>query len=111
MRKKVRLIHRYSNRKLYDTVSRAFVTLGQVMGMIGRGIGIKVVDKASGIDMTHLVRLRAIANETERLARRMADLASKDSARLQEMASELGRLTSEMARLRRMVKKEAQNGS
>jgi hypothetical protein len=109
MRKKERLIHRYSNRKMYDTVSRAFITLGQVLSMVGRGIRVRVVDRASGIDITNLIRIRAIANEASRLARRMSRIASQDASRLHEMAQELGRLTRELARLRRFVKKEAKD--
>jgi|GEM_PF-2016867 len=109
MRKRERLIHRYSNRKMYDTVSKAFITLGQLLGMVNRGVRVRIVDKASGIDITHLIKIRAIASEAGRLARRMSRIASKDTARLQEMAQELGRLAREMARLRRLVKKEAED--
>ncbi len=110
MRKTDRLIHRYSNRKMYDTVGRAFITLGQVLGMVGRGIKVRVIDKASGLDITNLIRIRAIANEAEALARRMSRLAERDARNLNEMAMVLSRLTKEMARLRNLVKKEAQNG-
>ncbi|MEO0141183.1 MAG: polyhydroxyalkanoate synthesis regulator DNA-binding domain-containing protein [candidate division WOR-3 bacterium] len=111
MRKKIRLIHRYSNRKMYDTAGKAFITLGQVLRMIAQGIRVKVIDKVSGIDVTNLIRIRAIANEAERIARRMSSAASRDAIKLQELAVELGNLMREMARLSRIVKKEAQNGS
>ncbi len=80
MRKTDRLIHRYYNRQMYDTVGRAFITLGQVLGMVGRGIKVRVIDKASGLDITNLIRIRAIANEAEALARRMSRLAERDAS-------------------------------
>lgn len=96
---------------MYDTVSRAFITLGQVLGMIGQGIKLRVIDKASGLDITNLTRIRAIANEVEALAQRMSGFADGDARKLNEMAKELGRLTMEMAGLRRLIKKEARDGS
>jgi len=110
MRKTARLIHRYSNRKMYDTVARAFITLGQVMAMIGKGTRVRVIERASGIDVTNLVRIRAIANETVSLARRMAGLAAVDGTNLSAIANEMGRLGREMTRLGRLVKKEARDG-
>lgn len=95
---------------MYDTVSKAFVTMGQVLGMFGRGIRLRVIDKASGLDITNLIRIRAIANEAEALARRMSRLAEGDARKLNEMARDLGRLAREMAKLRNLVKGEAQNG-
>lgn len=94
---------------MYDTVSRAFITLGQVMKMIADGVRVKIIDKESGLDITNPIRVRAIANEAEGLARRMAGLASRDTTNLHGIAKELGKLTREMVRLRELVRKEAQN--
>ncbi len=59
------LIKRYSNRKLYDTVGRQYVTLEELGEMVRNGNDIQVVDHASGVDMTTLV-LAQIIFEQER---------------------------------------------
>jgi polyhydroxyalkanoate synthesis repressor PhaR len=59
------LIKRYSNRKLYDTVARQYVTLEELGEMIRNGNDIQVLDHASGVDMTTLV-LAQIIFEQER---------------------------------------------
>jgi polyhydroxyalkanoate synthesis repressor PhaR len=55
-----RLIKRYGNRKLYDPAARKYVTLDGLATMIGRGDEVKVVDQATGHDLTSVVLAQVI---------------------------------------------------
>ncbi len=46
------LIKKYANRKLYDTVTRRYVTLDVLASLVAEGIGVRVVDQTSGDDIT-----------------------------------------------------------
>ena len=46
------LIKKYSNRKLYDTLSKKFITLKDIAKMLNEGKNIKVVEKSTGEDIT-----------------------------------------------------------
>ena len=59
------LIKRYPNRKLYDTEAKHYVSLEGVAGLIRQGVEVKVIDHASGDDITNLVLTQVIA-ERER---------------------------------------------
>lgn len=48
------VIKRYSNRKLYNTTTRRYVTLEEIADLISQGEDILVVDHASGNDLTTL---------------------------------------------------------
>ncbi len=48
------VIKRYSNRKLYDTTSRKYVTLEEIAAMIQQGEDVLVMDHVSGHDLTTL---------------------------------------------------------
>jgi polyhydroxyalkanoate synthesis repressor PhaR len=50
-----RTIRRYRNRKLYDATAGAYVTLDALGEMVGRGERFRVVDQASGDDISSLV--------------------------------------------------------
>jgi polyhydroxyalkanoate synthesis repressor PhaR len=47
-----RLIKKYSNRKLYDTTSRRYITLESIGALIRAGENIQVVDRSTGDDLT-----------------------------------------------------------
>jgi polyhydroxyalkanoate synthesis repressor PhaR len=47
-----RLIKRYANRKLYDTVARKFTSLGAIRSLVRDGYDVVVVDHATGADLT-----------------------------------------------------------
>ncbi len=50
------IIKKYSNRKLYDTSTKKFITLKDIARMLNEGKNIKVIDKKSGKDVTsHVV--------------------------------------------------------
>jgi polyhydroxyalkanoate synthesis repressor PhaR len=60
-----RLIKKYSNRKLYDTRSRRYITLERIGELVRSGEDVRVVDRASGADLTS-VTLSQVVLETER---------------------------------------------
>lgn len=59
------LIKRYSNRKLYDTVARQYITLEGIAELIRQGQNIQVIDHATGEDLT-AVTLTQIIFEQEK---------------------------------------------
>lgn len=65
-----RLIKRYQNRKLYDTVEKKYIKLADIQQMIRDNIDVRIVDNVTGNDMTRqiLVQLvmRAEQNSTEK---------------------------------------------
>lgn len=61
-------IKRYANRKLYDTQAGRYVTLEEIGEMVRRGDDLRVVDHASGGDLTTLTLLQVVL-EDEKSAR------------------------------------------
>jgi polyhydroxyalkanoate synthesis repressor PhaR len=61
------VIKRYSNRKLYDTRERRYVTLEDIAVMIQNGENIEVVDHASGADLTTVTLAQVIFELEKRL--------------------------------------------
>ena len=61
----MRVIKRYSNRKLYDTEAKQYVTLDQLADIIRKGEDIQVVDNDSNQDLT-TVTLSQILVEQEK---------------------------------------------
>jgi polyhydroxyalkanoate synthesis repressor PhaR len=59
----MRLIRRYSNRKLYDTQDSHYVTLTQVAAMIRAGDEVRVVHKDTGSDLTSATMAMIIFEE------------------------------------------------
>lgn len=59
------LIKRYPNRKLYNTAAKQYITLLQVAELIYHGHEIRVVDHASGEDLT-AVTLAQVVLELEK---------------------------------------------
>lgn len=69
-----RVIKRYANRKLYDTVTRQFTTLGELAVLIEGGTPVVVTDHDTGRDLTEDVltqvlgrRLKGSAGNTDAL--------------------------------------------
>jgi polyhydroxyalkanoate synthesis repressor PhaR len=57
------LIKRYPNRKLYDTEAKRYVSLEGVAELIRKGADVRVMDYASGEDITHVVLVQIIAEQ------------------------------------------------
>jgi polyhydroxyalkanoate synthesis repressor PhaR len=60
-----RLIRKYSNRRLYDSVGSRHVTLEDLRQLIVAGEKIKVVDDKSGEDLTRAVLLQIISEQEQ----------------------------------------------
>jgi polyhydroxyalkanoate synthesis repressor PhaR len=54
------VIKRYPNRKLYDTEAKQYITLEEIAGLIRRGSEVRVVDNATGEDLTALTLTQVI---------------------------------------------------
>jgi polyhydroxyalkanoate synthesis repressor PhaR len=61
------IVKRYSNRKLYDTEARRYISLVEVADMIRQGQDVRVVDHASGRDMTSLTLFQILLGEEKRI--------------------------------------------
>jgi polyhydroxyalkanoate synthesis repressor PhaR len=62
----LRIVKRYTNRKLYDTLESRYVTLMQLARLVREGYDIRVIDSATSEDLTQ-VTLALIIFEEERL--------------------------------------------
>jgi polyhydroxyalkanoate synthesis repressor PhaR len=64
-----RIIKRYSNRKLYDTMESHYVTLGKVAELIRAGEDLQVIVRDSGADITAATMAQIIFEEEKRSPR------------------------------------------
>ena len=62
----VRLIRKYGNRRLYDTRTSRYVTLGDLIEVFEAEEEVKVVDAVAGDDLTKRVLAQAILFEEDR---------------------------------------------
>lgn len=69
----MRVIKRYSNRKMYDTTQSSYVTLDEIAEMVRAGDEISIIDNKSGEDLTR-VTLAQILFEEEKRDRRALPL-------------------------------------
>src|SRR6266436_5221275 len=69
-RREPKVIKRYTNRKLYDTVESRYVTLDEIAEMIKQGLEVKIIDNRSKEDLTS-VTLAQIIFEEEKKKNRM----------------------------------------
>ena len=64
----MRVIKRYDNRKLYDTVAKQYVSLDGVAALIRDGVDVQVLDHGTGEDVTTLILAQIIAEGERRQA-------------------------------------------
>ncbi len=69
----MRVIKRYTNRKLYDTEKSSYVTLEEIAQMVRDGDEISIIDNKSGEDLTR-VTLAQILFEEEKKDKRVLPL-------------------------------------
>lgn len=62
----IRLIKRYESRKLYDTEESRYVSLDEIAGWIRQGQEVRVLDNASGGDVTSQTLTQIILDEGRR---------------------------------------------
>lgn len=60
-----RVIRKYPNRRLYDTVESRYITLADVRKLVLERIEFVVLDKRSGRDITHGTLLQVIAEREQ----------------------------------------------
>jgi len=60
-------IKRYTNRKLYNTDSRQYITLDDIAAILNNGGDIRVVDHRSGVDLTTLTLLQVILEQERQI--------------------------------------------
>jgi polyhydroxyalkanoate synthesis repressor PhaR len=65
MQPKAVLIKKYENRRLYDTTNSRYVNLDEVAQMLQRGEDVKVVDAATGEDITRLILTQIIVEDAK----------------------------------------------
>jgi len=63
---KIRIIKRYQNRKLYDTLASTYVTLDDIADMIKAGEDVKVLDNKTKKDLTSLTLTQIIFEEEKK---------------------------------------------
>jgi polyhydroxyalkanoate synthesis repressor PhaR len=61
-----KIIKRYTNRKLYDTVESRYVTLDEIAEMIKQGAEVKIVDNRSKDDLTSITLAQIIFEEEKK---------------------------------------------
>lgn len=62
----MRVIKRYSNRKLYDTATKQYITLDQIGNLVREGEELQVVDNTSGDDLTNLTLSQIILEQEKK---------------------------------------------
>lgn len=61
-----RLVKKYSNRKLYDTLERRYITLDDIARLVRQGDDVTVVNRDTGEDLTPVVLSQIVAREERR---------------------------------------------
>jgi polyhydroxyalkanoate synthesis repressor PhaR len=65
-RKEPKVIKRYTNRKLYDTVESRYVTLDEIAQMIKAGAEVKIIDNRNKEDLTSVTLAQIIFEEEKK---------------------------------------------
>ena len=65
-KKKIKIIKRYQNRKLYDTQDSCYVILEDIRDMIKQGEDIQVIDNATKEDLTSVTLAQIILEEEKK---------------------------------------------
>jgi polyhydroxyalkanoate synthesis repressor PhaR len=67
--KEPKVIKRYTNRKLYDTVESRYVTLDEIAEMIKQGTEVKIVDNKTKEDLTSVTLAQIVFEEEKKKSR------------------------------------------
>jgi len=65
------VIKRYSNRKLYDTQAKQYVTLDSLAALVRQGLDVSVIDHVSGEDITVLTLAQIIVEQEKAVKGRL----------------------------------------
>src|SRR5687768_11020213 len=91
-----RVIKRYANRKLYDTLRSKYVTLDQIADMIRSGEDVRIVDNNSKEDLTSITLAQIIFEEEKKQKsflplQAMRNIIQSGGERIEELVSSAGR--------------------
>src|SRR5919112_4514443 len=86
----IRLIKRYESRKLYDTEESRYVSLDEISGWVRQGQEVKVVDNATGADVTSQTLTQIILDEGRRGTSFLPSDLLHDLVRIGEKAMHTG---------------------
>jgi len=86
----IRLIKRYESRKLYDTEESRYVSLEEISGWIRQGQEVRVMDNATGGDVTSQTLTQIILDEGRRGTSFLPSELLHDLVRLGERAMSNG---------------------
>lgn len=73
-----RIIKRYSNRKLYDTVESRYVTLPQIAQLVRKGEDVRIIDNNTKEDLTSVTLAQILYEEERKQSRTLPLGALKD---------------------------------
>jgi len=73
-----RVVKRYSNRKLYDTVESRYVTLPQIAELVRRGEDVRIIDNNTKEDLTSVTLAQILYEEERRQSRALPLSALKE---------------------------------
>ena len=65
-RREPKVIKRYTNRKLYDTVESRYVTLDEIADMVKQGVEVKIVDNRTKEDLTSVTLAQIVFEEEKK---------------------------------------------
>ncbi len=71
-----RVVKRYSNRKLYDTVESRYVTLPQIADLVRRGEDVTIIDNNTKEDLTRVTMAQILYEEERKQQSRALPLAA-----------------------------------
>jgi polyhydroxyalkanoate synthesis repressor PhaR len=60
-----RLIKKYPNRRLYDTVESRYITLADIRDLVMNGSSVTVIDKQTGKDISRSIFLQVISDQEQ----------------------------------------------
>jgi len=87
-----KVIKRYTNRKLYDTVESRYVTLEEIAEMVKAGAEVKIVDNRTKEDLTSVTLAQIIFEEEKKTSkmslRTLRDLIRHGGERAQQFVEE-----------------------
>jgi polyhydroxyalkanoate synthesis repressor PhaR len=87
-----KIIKRYTNRKLYDTVESRYVTLEEIAEMIKAGADVKIVDNRTKDDLTSVTLAQIIFEEEKKTSkmslRTLRDLIRHGGERAQQFVED-----------------------
>jgi polyhydroxyalkanoate synthesis repressor PhaR len=86
-----KVIKRYTNRKLYDTIESRYVTLDEIAEMVKQGLEVKIVDNRSKEDLTSVTLAQIVFEEEKKKSQMplsmLRDIIRRPTEQLSEFIS------------------------